>query len=94
MSDAPETIWTCAHVGEYGHYFPEAVEAEAEYGGTATAYRRNDLPPTLSAAMQLPEVRALVEVAQMASEHYLDMAFHREGDVLRAALAPFTWAKP
>lgn len=50
--------------------------------------------PTLEAAMQLPEVRALVEVAQMASEHYLDMAFHREGDVLRAALAPFTEAKP
>ena len=45
--------------------------------------------PTLSAAMQLPEVRALVEVARMASEHYLDIAFHREGDVLRAALAPF-----
>ena len=61
MSEAPETIWTCNHVGEYGRYFPEAVEAEGEYGGTAVSYRRADLPPTLSAALELPEVKALLE---------------------------------
>ena len=49
MSETPETIWTCDHVGEYGHYFPEAVEAEGEYGGKAIKYRRADIPPTLSA---------------------------------------------
>ena len=63
MSEAPETIWTCNHVGEYGRHFPEAVEAEGEYGGTAVSYRRADLPPTLSAAMELPEVKALVDAA-------------------------------
>jgi hypothetical protein len=42
---APERIWTCEHVGEYGHYFPEAVEAEGEYGGTAVEYILADLAP-------------------------------------------------
>ena len=61
MSDAPETIWTCTHVGEYGHYFPDAVEAEGEYGGTAVEYRRADLPPTPAQIMADPRVKALVE---------------------------------
>ena len=43
MSDAPETIWTCDHLGEYGQYYPEAVEAEGAYGGTAVEYIRRDL---------------------------------------------------
>jgi hypothetical protein len=38
MSDLIDRIWICPHVGEYGHYYPEAVEAEGEYGGAAVAY--------------------------------------------------------
>ena len=82
MSDAPETIYTSA-MGKW------LVDDATPRWPSDVKYRRADLPPTLEAAMQLPEVRALVEVARMASEHYLDIAFHREGDVLRAALAPF-----
>ena len=74
MSELPETIWTCNHVGEYGQYFPEAVEAEGEYGGTAVSYRRADVPPTLSAAMELPEVKELV------------WAFKVQNELMRSAL--------
>jgi len=34
----PDSIWVCTHLGEYGKYYPEAVEAEGEYGGTAVEY--------------------------------------------------------
>lgn len=51
MNDAPERIWTCAHVGEYGYYFPDAVEAEGEYGGTAVQYTRADLHDARIAAL-------------------------------------------
>jgi nicotinamide riboside kinase len=43
MTDAPETIWICSHLGEYGRYFPEAVEAEGAYGGTGIQYTRTDI---------------------------------------------------
>ena len=42
MSEAPERIWTCSHLGEYGRYYPEAVEAEGEHGGMAVEYLRAD----------------------------------------------------
>ena len=51
-----DRIFSCSHVGEYGLYFPEAVEAEGEYGGTAVEYVRRD-PAVLAA---LPEVQALL----------------------------------
>ena len=64
MSDAPETIWVNINDSEDG-----CCPVEDEHFGdgrfydpdTATEYRRADLPPALSAAMQLPEVVALVE---------------------------------
>ena len=37
-TEAPERVWICSHLGEYGHYYPEAVEAEGEYGGVAISY--------------------------------------------------------
>ena len=37
-TEAPERIWICSHLGEYGHYYPEAVEAEGEWGGVAIPY--------------------------------------------------------
>jgi hypothetical protein len=61
MNDAPETIWTCTHVGECGYYFHDAVEAEGEYGGTAVEYRRADLPPTHAQIMADERVKALVD---------------------------------
>ena len=56
MKDAPETIWTCTHVGEYGYFYPTEDEAKEEYGGTPVRYRRADLPPTLDAVKAMPEV--------------------------------------
>ncbi len=64
MSDAPETIWVNINDSEDG-----CCPVEDEHFGdgrfydpdTATEYRRANLPPTLSAAMGLPEVVALVE---------------------------------
>ena len=38
MSRTPDRIWTCTHIGEYGEYFPNAIEAEGEYGGKAVSY--------------------------------------------------------
>ena len=40
---APERIWVCKHMGEYGNFYPEAVEAEGEHGGTSVEYVRTDL---------------------------------------------------
>ena len=54
MSDAPERIWTssCGKliVQDGMNKWPSDIE-----------YRRADLPPTLAQAMQVPEVRELVE---------------------------------
>lgn len=49
---APRKIWTVSHADEYGHYFPEAVEAEGEYGGTAVAYHHDDVVRELIAALE------------------------------------------
>ena len=40
---APERVWVCEHMGEYGNFYPEAVEAEGEHGGTSVEYVRADL---------------------------------------------------
>jgi len=74
MSDAPKTIWTCTHVGEYGHYFPDAVEAEGEYGGTAVEYTL-----TSSIAAQLKAADELAEASAIVNDILLD--FGRE-DIL------------
>jgi hypothetical protein len=57
MSDAPERIWASVDP-----MYPE------HHGGfwwgencRGTEYRRADLPPTLAQAMQVPEVRELVD---------------------------------
>lgn len=61
MSDVPETIWAFPEIGECVD--AEEVTDEIRAFGI-TEYRRADLLPTLSAAMELPEVRALVEAAR------------------------------
>ena len=40
---APERVWVCEHMGEYGNFYPEAVEAEGEHGGISVEYVRADL---------------------------------------------------
>lgn len=57
MSDFPETIWAFPDIGECVD--AEEVTDELRSLGI-TKYRRDDLPATLSAAMELPEVRALL----------------------------------
>ena len=69
MSDAPETIWVNINDSEDG-----CCPVEDEHFGdgrfydpdTATEYRRADLPPTLSAAMELPEVKAMKAALELA----------------------------
>jgi hypothetical protein len=54
MTQTPEElaalgrVWICPHVGEYGRYYPEAVEAEGEHGGGAVEY----VPATALTALQ------------------------------------------
>ena len=55
MSDAPDQIWIDRNGGNW---------SPCSGGTQDVEYRRADLPPTLSAAMGLPEVRALVEAAR------------------------------
>lgn len=57
---APERIWTCSHLGEYGSYYPEAVEAEGEHGGMAVEYIRADLVSAqIAAAIKADSNRAV-----------------------------------
>ena len=103
MSDAPETIYTSA-MGKW------LVDDATPRWPSDVKYRRADLPPTLEAAMQLPEVRALREALERiahASDFYgveanaedqgadtLAYAHKSTCNLARAALAPFTEAKP
>ena len=82
MSEFPETIWVNINDSEDG-----CCPVEDEHFGdgrfydpdTATEYRRADLSPTLSAAMELPEIRALVETMERAIEA-IDAAYDGPDD--------------
>jgi len=50
MSDAPDHLWINDKWEAY---------QRRTHDGDNTGYRRADLPPTLSAALELPEVRAI-----------------------------------
>ena len=63
MSEMPETIWATG-----GHYWPDPTHKRDK-----TEYRRANLPPTLSAAMELPEVKALVEALESIGHMGFDM---------------------
>ena len=74
MSEAPETIWAFPEIGECVD--AEEVTDEIRAFGI-TEYRRADLPPTLSAAMELPEVKALVNALTLvARAHDLREFYH------------------
>lgn len=70
MSEAPERIWTCSHLGEYGRYYPEAVEAEGEHGGTAVEYIRADHVDALLKAEREKALREAAEVCPAAIKSY------------------------
>ena len=78
MSAAPETIYT-SRLGQW------LVNGDTPRWETDVEYRRADLPPTLSAAMELPEVRALVE----ALKHEVKRSRRHLAASTIAALAPF-----
>jgi len=93
MSEMPETIWVNINDSEDG-----CCPVEDEHFGdgrfydpdTATEYRRADLPPTLSAAMELPEVKALVDAAWSVNHDNLHgnglEGFRKNRDRLRVTL--------
>jgi len=80
MTDAPETIWA-----RPDPYEPDWTGDKTLRSKTHVEYRRADLvapatlpmPPTLSAAMELPEVLALVEALQ-ACEAEIDQYIRQE----------------
>ena len=77
MSEAPERIWFNAW-----DRLPRMTS-----DGHSTAYARADLPPTLSAAMQLPEVRALVRQYEMLLEDLTEHGGYTYEDDFGADLA-------
>jgi|VirMetMinimDraft_7_1064189.scaffolds.fasta_scaffold13843_2 hypothetical protein len=93
MIEAPETIWIqtnyikdCCDLENWDTK-PDANEMDY-----FTGYRREDLAPTLSAAMELPEVRALVEAAIKIRQRCGPMA--ADGKQFDAAIAQLKEAKP
>lgn len=65
MMSAPERIWAWPwevnpKMGQW--------ETDRSIAGEGAEYVRADLPPTLSAALAVPEVAALVEAARLFAE--------------------------
>jgi hypothetical protein len=76
---APETLWARKHPIKHGHHWHDATSSDAVADTVNTSfgtinlfvrYVRADLPPPLSAAMELPEVRALVDAARKVRDSY------------------------
>ena len=88
MSEMPETLRNLGyHLRVMADKASEQIDAD-RLSRAADEVERADLPPTLSAAMELPEVKALVHAvaSQLA---YMDMCGDH-GDLynrLKAALA-------
>ncbi len=82
--DAPERIWARKHPVRHGGHWHDSTNssdvAETVNGASGTInpfveYTRADLPPTLSAALTVPEVKALVQLLKEARydlEVYVD----------------------
>ena len=82
MSNAPETIYTCSK-GKW------LVAGNQPHWPTDVEYRRADLPPTLEQALNVPEIKALVDASKAAK---LALAEHEPypiavGQRLASALA-------
>ena len=61
MSEAPERIWAFYTPDDFDDTATITAYEMVQHGGKE--YCRADLPPTLSAAMELPEIQALVDAA-------------------------------
>ena len=95
MTDAPERTWEPDAIyltemdGEDPDY-PLVYASITERSG-GSKYVRADLPPPLSAALELPEVRAMVEVGKRVHDLSCGDSSPAEWEVatleLRAALA-------
>ena len=89
MSEFPETIWVNINDSEDG-----CCPVEDEHFGdgrfydpdTATEYRRADLPPTLSAAMELPEVK---DVLTLLTEARADLETYVNADYPASTCAEY-----
>lgn len=67
--DAPERIWLDWPAANKGDpVYDEPPERDTQPG--QTEYVRADLPPTLSDALALPEIAALVEAATLVNQSY------------------------
>ena len=78
MSEFPERIW--AYEFENGDTVWHYNEI---HGGGNVKYLRADLPPTLSAAMELPEIKALVEALELAANRLHRCAVDYDTGTLR-----------
>jgi len=76
MSDMPETIWATG-----GHYWPGQRHKRDK-----TEYRRADIPPTLSAAMELPEVK---DVLTLLTEARADLETYVNADYPASTCAEY-----
>ena len=88
MSEAPETIWADRKL----------IYPVCKGYPHATEYRRADLPPTQEQLSADPRVKALVDALKFQTACF-DLGCHKsvkETALInsRAALAPFTEAKP
>ncbi len=80
MSDAPDQIWIDSNGGNW---------SPCSGGTQDVEYRRADLPPTLSAAMELPEVRALADALRVALDYVEGCKVNNLPDLGVASRLPF-----
>lgn len=90
---APERIWADQDNLTWVEADPNEAMRRDE-----VCYIRADLPPTLSAALAVPEVRALVDAAKgllFAHDHGNGLeGWHNTRERMRAALRAIEGAKP
>ena len=81
---APDRIWIAGFLDECGEYYPSAVEAEGDHGGTAVEYARVT-PDTIT--LPRAEVEALMEAAQGAASELISIRHLACGFWVQEAIA-------
>jgi hypothetical protein len=81
MTDLPERIFIAGRLEECGQYFPEAVEAEGEYGGTAVAY----VPESTVQGLQKDNARLRADMRHIVT--YVAEPSDLDGDTINALRA-------
>lgn len=83
MSEMPETLRNLGyHLRVMADKASEQIDAD-RLSRAADEVERADLPPTLSAAMQLPEIKALVEALELAANRLHRCAVDYDTGTLR-----------